>query len=384
MPIDENEYQKIVAQLERDWKTKDLVRLAGVMPKVRAIPTGSDEFDFMIGPRRGIPIRRMTRFYGGESSGKSLMAWNTARHAQNIHIIMDDRYNTLAAIAKDAGDKELAKFYIAERDFYLKTWPDGMDVIYYNVEQQFDVEFVEAAGVNIDKLRVVDDTVIEVVGDTLENMIAVGADMHIIDSTTSAITLEELNMDTSEYRRGLEARRWSLMLRRAKQRFKDNNTGIFISQVRIDQKTQAEYAPGGKYLDHAADLVVHYKAGRKLFLDKNGVLRAPDETEAAKTLSGLKEPDGREVTCQVEKSRVGRPFLTARMRLGFQGMKIDRMFELKEAAVWHGIVEKKNGWYTLPSGKKCNGEAAIRDAIAEDGGLQQQIRETWHAAHAER
>lgn len=383
MPINESEYEKVVAALEKKWKVKDIARLASSMPRVRRIPTGSDEFDWMCGGALGtlgIPINRMTRFYGGESSGKSLMGWNVARHAQNIHIIMDDRYNTLAMLAKEAGNKELAKLYITERDYYLKTWPDGMDVVYYNVEQQFDPDFVQKAGVNLDKLVVLDDTIIETIGEAFENMIMVGADLHIIDSTTSAIPLEEFNMETTEHRRGLEAKRWSLMLRRAKQRFKENNTGLYVSQVRIDQKTNSEYAPGGKYLDHAADLTVHYHRGKWLYLDKNGVLRDSDESQYAKAMSGLKQPDGVEVTCRINKSRVGRPFLTARMRLGFDGMKIDRAYELKEAAVYYGIVKKERGWYTMPDGSKHNGEAAVRDAIAADQDLQEQVRAVWHAS----
>lgn len=378
MPIDENEYEKVVRALEKNWKQKDLVRTGRSMPRIRRVPFGSHEMDFMSGG--GCPVRRMTRFYGGESSSKSQMGWNVVRHAQNIHIVASERYDRLAELAKDSGAKALAKAYIEERDNVLRLWPDGMDVVYYNVEQQFDPEFVEAAGVDIDRLRIVDDTVVETVGEALENLVLAGADFHFIDSTSSAITLEELNMETSEYRRGLEAKRWSLMLRRAKQRFKDNNMGIFVSQVRIDQKTGSEYAPGGKYLDHAADLVIHFKRGKWLFRDKNGVLRDVNESSEAKTMSGLKEPDGVEVQCRVDKSRVCRPFLTSRWRLDYAGMKIDLPYEIKEAAVWYGIIEKSSsgGWYTLPDGTKRNGEAAIRDAIADDPVLRQKVLDTWH------
>lgn len=377
MPINESEYEKVVAAMEKKWRQKDMARRGSEMPRVKRVPTGSPELDFAIG--RGAPVRRMTRLWGGESSGKSLIAWNIARHAQNIHIIVDERYTRLAELTDD---KALKRAYLSERDEYLRLWPNGMDVVYYNVEQQFDPEFVAAAGVDIDRLRIFDDTVIETVGEAVENYIGVGADLHIIDSTTSAIPLEELNMETTEHRRGLEARRWSLMLRRAKQRFQDNNMGIYVSQVRIDQKTNSEYAPGGKYMDHASDLSIQFKIGKWLFLDSKGVLRDSDESAEARSMTGLKEPDGVEVTCRVNKSRVCRPFLTARMRLGYEGMRIDRMYEIKEAAVFYGIVEKssKGGWYTLPDGTKVQGEAAIRDAIADDMELQQQILGRWDEA----
>ena len=380
MPIDEQEFDRMVTALEKDWKHKDLIIRADRAPRVLRCPFGSYEFDFMTGG--GCPVRRMSRFYGGESSSKSQTAWNVARNAQNIHIIVDERYTRFAEEAKERGHKDLAKAYIEDRDRALALWPSGMDIVYYNIEDTFDPQFVEQAGVDLSRVRVVNDTVIEVVGSVLENAIRAGADLHIIDSTTSAIPLDELNMETTEHRRGLEAKRWSLMLRRAKQRFQDNNMGIYISQVRIDQKSNAEYAPGGKYMDHAADIAIHFRQGKWLWRDKNGVLRDKEESAEVNSMSGLKEPDGIELQARVQKSRVCRPFLTARTRIDYTGMKFDLAYEVKEAGVWYGIIEKsaKGGWYTTPDGKKYNGEAAIRDAIAQDDELRLSILDRWDEA----
>lgn len=378
MPLDELLYERVVTAMEKRWKTKDILRRANEYPNILRVPFGSYEMDFLSG--RGCPIKRVTRFWGGESSGKSLVAWSVGRNAQNIHIIASEKYDRLAEFARQDGDKALVKALIAVRDVYLKLWPEGMDICYYNVEQTFDPVFVEAAGIDLNRVKLFDDTVIETVGEGLENMISAGADLHIIDSTTSAIPLDELNMETTEHRRGLEQRRWSLMLRRAKQRMKnfDNAMIIYISQVRIDQKTQSEYPPGGKYMDHAADLSIHFHRGKWLWRDKNGILRDDKESQAVASVSGMKEPDGIEVQCRAVKSRVCRPFLTGRSRLGFVGMKIDMDYELKEAAIFHGIVKQASGWYTVPGlDKKVQGEAGIRSAIAADADLKQRVIDTW-------
>jgi RecA/RadA recombinase len=381
MPVDEAELLKVGERLEKKWDMRDFVRRGSDMPDVWGIPTGSFSFDAMTG-NIGAPIRRWSRYFGGESSAKSLTAWNIAKNAQQYHTIMDAQLLARAEIAKDDGNNMLAKALLRRRDEILKMWPEGMKVVYYNVEQTFDPEFVSAAGVNIDDLIIVESTVIEEVGEALESLLTVGADLHIIDSCSSAIALEELNMDVAESRRGLNPRRWSLMMRRAKKRFQPNHTGIIIDQVRINQQTGSEEPPGGKYLAHASDLSVHFRRGKWLYYDKNGVLR--DNSESEHTMSGMKEADGIEVTARVTKSRVCRPFRTARMRLDFDGMRIDTAYELKEAAIWYGLVEKKTGGnYTLPDGKKVRGEAAIREAILDPrSDLREKVLDAWQEGNA--
>lgn len=154
--------------------------------------------------------------------------------------------------------------------------------------------------------------------------------------------------------------------------------GIIIDQVRINQQTGSEEPPGGKYLAHASDLSVHFKRGRWLHYDRNGVLR-DTQTEGGNSMAGMKEADGMEVTARVTKSRVCRPFRPARLRLDFDGMKIDTAYELKEAAVYYGLVEKKSGGnYTLPDGSNARGEAAIREAVmSPETDLRERVLEAW-------
>lgn len=372
-PIDEAEFLKVGAQIEKKWG-KGTVRNGSDMPSVLHVPSGSYSFDYM--SDGGPPVRRWSRFFGGESSAKSLTSWNIVKNAQNYHIIMDEKLAALAEAAKDMGDKEIAKDYLKKREHVLATWPNGMDVCYYNVEQTYDPDFVAAAGVDIDRLKLSEATVIEEVGDAMEGFLHAGVDLHVIDSCSSAIPLQELNMDVTEQRRGLSAKQWGLIMRRAKKRFQPNNMGIIIDQVRINQQTGAEEAPGGKYLDHASDLTVHFRRGKWLYYDNKGVLR--DNAESGETMTGMKEADGIEITARVSKSRVCRPFRTARMRIDFDGMEIDQGYELKEAAVWYGVVNKKGGgYYDLPNGETVRGEAAIREAVSGDIELKEKIIKVW-------
>ena len=76
----------------------------------------------------------------------------------------------------------------------------------------------------------------------------------------------------------------------------------------------------------------------------------------------------------MEKSRVCRPFRSARVRIDFRDMQYDLGFELSKAAVFFGIVERNGAWFTVPNGEKYQGEKKLRQAILEDEGLQAEIR----------
>jgi recombination protein RecA len=263
----------------------------------------------------------------------------------------------------------------------LSRFPEGLSCVYYNVEQQFDKVFVERQGVNVDDLTIVDTTAIEEVGENLENLVPV-ANVHVIDSCSSGIALAELNMEVEEQRRGVSAKQWGLMLRRASKRFTPDNMGIIVDQVRINQRTGSEEPPGGKYLEHTSSMTVHFKRGTWLYKDKDGYLT--DDADTIRTLSGAKEPDGLEFQARVDKSRVGRPFRTARMRLDFDGMGYDIPFEQITAAIHYGVVRKNGSWYyTLDDDgedvQSFHGTKKLRAHLEENEQLQQKIMDVWRS-----
>lgn len=379
MPVDPSKYDSVTAKLKRDWG-RTVARKGSDYGKVFRIPTGSPEIDWATygWPIGGVPIGRFTRGYGDYSTGKSMLVWNVIKNAQNIHHIYRERYETLAMIALASGDKTLADTLEEELATFLARFPDGMECAYYDVEGVYHKDYVANAGVDVDRLNVVDGTEIEFICDTIESTLG-SCHVHAIDSTTAASPIRLLESDATDEVRGADAARWKDGFRKVEHKFdKEENTLIYVSQVSVIQRgprSGADQPVGGKKLNFSSSMSLEFKKGAWLYRDKNGVL--VDKDQSADTISGLKEPDGIEMTVRVAKSRVSPPFRTARARVDFSNMRFDVGYELLQAALFFGLMEKtSNGFYYAldesgeRSGSSLHGYAKAREYIMGDAAFR--------------
>lgn len=333
MSVHPDDYDEVVARINRRYEG-DLRRGSEIENPPR-ISTGSLELD--AATTGGIPVGRFSRFYGGYSSTKTLTALNVIANAQRM----------------------------------------GMKCAYYNVEKQFDPDFSrDAIGVDIDTLTLVEGTTIEEIGDKMEALLGV-VHVHVLDSCSYAVSEDELDADIRDWRPGIAARAWGKVFRRLNDRFDHfENTVILIDQVRTNFKTGSEEAPGGRILDHQSSMTIHFRKGGWLYRNENGWL--DDKAKINKGKSGQAEPSGVEIKARVEKSRVGRPLLTATLRWDLDRLEFDRTFELMKAAKYYKVVEQRGAYfYYTPEGKKepkrFQGEKALREFVQEDSSIQDEI-----------
>ena len=337
MTVEAEGFDAVVAKLGKDYEA--LVRPGDTYDNPERISTGSPALDWATGG--GVPRGRRTRFFGPYSSAKSLTALNIIREAQKM----------------------------------------GLLCVYYNIEGQYHEGFVQNLGIDISKLKVVESRRIEEVGRICESLLGV-AHVHVFDSATKAVPMDALAADVDEWQRGLKARVWNKVWDRLSDRMDyTENSIIAIDQVRVDQKTQAEYAPGGKGMEHEYDLTVQFKRGKWLYRDAKGFLHEKEGAGAIEAMSGAKTPDGYEVLARVIKSRVGRPFRPALIRVDYQNGHFDTLFELQRAAVNLGILrDKGSGRFELdiPGSKqpmKFHGQGAFKEFLRGDVSLQEEIEE---------
>ena len=138
-------------------------------------------------------------------------------------------------------------------------------------------------------------------------------------------------------------------------------------------------------MEFKSDLSLHFIKGSWLFYDDYGHLEKNDKIkEKSKNglgPSGTKEADGIEVLVRVSKSRVCRPFRSARLRLDLHTYEFDRTFELIDAARFFdvnggvalrtkqpAIAEKSGSWYKIGD-QNVQGAFGIRTMISSDPGL---------------
>ena len=376
MPVDPSKFDAATKKLKTEWK-RDLWRNGSSYPDILKIPTGSYELDWAT--YGGFPVGRWTRLWGSESTAKSLVTWNVVRNAQQIHTISQSRY---AQLIEEAPNKKAKDILKRELEDILKRFPNGMKVAYYDVEGTYHPVWVKSAGVNTDDLEIMEGRIIEQIGDALaETMDSVH--LHVIDSTTAASALRVLEGDVTQENRGVDAARWQEMFKRAEARFDTSeNMVVYISQARMVQSgptAGSEQPPGGRKMAFSSSLTLHMKKSSQLYRSEKGILMEKDQGNA--TISGMKEPDGVEVTARVVKSKTSPPFRTARMRLDFTGMKYDLGYELAEAGRFFGYVKDSGSWRYIAdpvsgevSDTKFQGEAGLRHYLAENEELSEKIR----------
>jgi recombination protein RecA len=329
--------EEALALIERE-HGKGTVRMGNEYDHPARISTGSLMLDAIT--HGGIPIGRWSRFYGGRSSGKSLMCWNVIREAQKM----------------------------------------GMTVAYHNVEGQYDPRLVEAMGIDTSKLVVFEGTIIEDVCIRLRRTFS-AINLHVIDSCSNASSMMGINAEPGTYTRGDKAQAWMLGFQKAAEYFREDNAVIYCDHIRMSQTSPgAVYAPGGTFMEHHASLILKFDKGGWLFYDKDGFLHDSENDSQRDTLTGRKEPDGFEVKITVEKSRVCPPNKTSVhwMDLGrlLHGSPLDLAFEYQVAMQWLRMTEDSGSYFTVPGYEgRLHGRPALRKVLRGDLTLQEEIRD---------
>lgn len=317
----------------------------------------------------GIPLGAVTRIYGTPSAGKTQLAYWIMRAAQKL----------------------------------------DLSVCYWNVEGQFDEEYVNSIGIDTSKLVLRDTDIIENISEEMEILLA-SVHVHVIDSASFATSLEQLAAKPADWRqqRGIHAAAWKSAIGRIHHRMdKAENAVIVIDHEVMDQ--QGHSAPlSGQRMAFRSDLSIQVSRGSWLFYDQHGELVTNDELKEKSKFgvaaAGTKEADGSEITIRIPKSRVCRPLRTGKMRLDLHKMRFDAAFELAEHAKYldrwgypahrsgeHPLAPAHGTWYWLPGwvedkrrketgwswdekdAFKAHGMRGLRTAIADDPRLQEMI-----------
>lgn len=299
-PVDPSLLDRDMAVI-RERRGADAIHWGHEEPPVERIPLTSPSLMRISSDREGhggIPIGRVTRLWGSSGSGKSHVSWMIIRAAQEL---------------------------VTER------FPSGLLCCYWNIEKQYDRVHTAALGVDTEKLLIQETTITEDVGRELELLLG-SRHLHVLDSASFAVSQDELNSDTGDWHRGLDARVWKKVINRVHNRMdRHENVVVLIDHAGTNQLTHTEHALGGARMEFRSDLSIHFVQGSWLFYDDDGRLekgdKIKDKSKNGLGPVGMKEADGIEVVVRVNKARVCRPFRSARMRLDLNTFRFDRTFD---------------------------------------------------------
>lgn len=244
----------------------------------------------------GLPVGRITEFYGEEQSGKSLISLLAIGQAQKA----------------------------------------GKTCMLVDAEQAFNPAWAEKLGVDPSKLIILDNNVVEPIFDIIENYAKQKVvDLIVIDSIASLISNDELESELGAAKYASVALALSRVFRRVIPVLSANDVSlILINQVRDDLSgayVKQVKTPGGRIIKHSAST--------RIKIDK-----APNGKH-------IKEGDkvtGVETQCQVMKHRGGANFRVANFRIDYE-KGLDKEYDLGVLLLSKEQIVQSGAWFTIPA-----------------------------------
>ena len=306
-----------LGKLEKSYGKGVVMKLgARVVEDIEAIPTGSIGLDLALGIG-GYPRGRVVEIYGPESSGKTTLA---------IHAI--------AEVQKQGG---IAAFIDAEH--------------------AFDAAYAKNLGVDVDNLYISQPDNGEQALEIADHLISSGAvDLVVIDSVAALTPKSEIEGEMGDSKMGLHARLMSQALRKLTATIsKTKCTVIFINQIRMKIGVMfgnPETTTGGNALKFYSSVRLDI---RRIGAIKNG-----------------EDIVGNRTRVKVVKNKVAPPFRKVEFDIMF-GKGISRSGEVLDKAVDLDVVNKSGSWFTYGDTKLGQGRDAVKQMIADNPELSEEI-----------
>ncbi|NPA80337.1 MAG: recombinase RecA [Thermotogae bacterium] len=286
--------------------------------RIDAIPTGSLALDAAIGVG-GYPRGRIVEIYGAESSGKTTLALMAIAEAQKL----------------------------------------GGTALFIDAEHAFNEPYAQALGINTkENFLVSQPDYGEQALDIASQFIRTGAvDIVVIDSVAALVPKAELEGTIEDQQMGLQARLMSKALRMlAAEVSKTNAVVIFINQIREKIGVMfgnPETTPGGRALKFFASVRLEVRRGESIRDKDNRII-------------------GHMLKIKVVKNKVAPPYREALVPLIY-GKGVDRVGEVFDIAVSHGIIKKSGSWYSYEGTQLGQGRERALETLRENEDLYAEI-----------
>ena len=286
----------------------------------------------------GIPVGKITEFYGEEHGGKTTTALDIVANYQQSG---DDR-----------------------------------DVLYVDAENTLDVEWAEKIGVNVNKMYILQpksqsaEEIFQIICDSVDTG-EVG--LWVLDSIGALMSSQELEKTMEDKTYGGIAKPLTLFGKKIEMLMQRHKcTGIGINQIREDlNSTWGGIAtPGGKAWKHFCAVRMQFSRGK--FIDEKG----NELTRSAEN------PVGNIVMMSMTKNKTCPPV----RRTGFYTINytygIDYLRDLIEVAIKYDIIRKSGAWFDIVDTEtgeilegKIHGQASVYAKLEEEQELLSRVEE---------
>lgn len=286
----------------------------------------------------GIPVHKITEFYGEEHGGKTTTALDIVANYQQME--------------------------------------DAKDVLYVDAENSLDVEWARKIGVDVDRMYILhpEEESAEDIFTIICNAVESGeTGLWVLDSIGVLLSKQELEKEIDEKTYGgisLPLTRFGKLIVGLMPKY--DSTGIAINQLREDMQSQwgGTKTPGGRAWRHYCSVRLEFRRGK--FLDEKG-----NELTRAAT-----SPVGNEVIMSMTKNKTCPPTRRVGQYTINYDFGIDYLKDLVDVAITYEIIDKNGAWFTIidtDSGEvladKIQGQANVYAYLEEHEDVLSKVEE---------
>lgn len=286
----------------------------------------------------GLPVGKITEFYGEEHGGKTTSALDIVANYQKL--------------------------------------PDARETLYVDAENTLDVEWAKKIGVDVEKLILIQpksqsaEEIFQIICDAVDTG-EVG--LWVLDSIGALMSSQELDKSLEDKTYGGISKPLTLFGKKIEMLMQRHKcTGIGINQIREDLNSQwgGTTTPGGKAWKHFCAVRLQFSRGK--FVDDKG----------NELTRNAENPAGNIVLMSMTKNKTCPPtrrtgFYTLRYDIG-----IDYLKDLVDVAIKYGIVDKHGAWFDfidIDTGEvllgKVQGQANVYAQLESDDALLKRVRQ---------
>lgn len=330
-----------MAELNKKFKAQIINQGTDII-EVAKIPFSSPTANWMT--YGGIPVGKITEFFGGEGGGKTTSALDICANAQKKfnEVFEQHREKVLDEIEqlkeKDTKEsKKKADKLMSDLMEYVERGPRV--VVYIDAEQTLDVQWAQLLGVDTEAMILVrpqEQTAEQVLQIAIDLISTGDVGLCVLDSIPMLVSQNIFNEDMDKKSYGGISQALTVFCSKVTPHLTQQQCAfIGINQIREDLASMYNTVstPGGKMWKHACSLRLRFR--KDTLLDMNN----------GELTSRAENPAGNRVGIEIAKTKVCKPD----RRIGYYTLNytegIDVLADIITVALQYRILKQGGSWY---------------------------------------
>lgn len=330
-----------MAEINKKFKAQIINQGTDII-EVAKIPFSSPTANWMT--YGGIPVGKITEFFGGEGGGKTTSALDICANAQKKfnEVFEQHREKVLDEIeqlkAKDTKDsKKKADKLMSDLMEYVERGPRV--VVYIDAEQTLDVQWAQLLGVDTEAMILVrpqEQTAEQILQIAIDLISTGDVGLCVLDSIPMLVSQNIFNEDMDKKSYGGISQALTVFCSKVTPHLTQQQCAfIGINQIREDLASMYNTVstPGGKMWKHACSLRLRFR--KDTLLDMNN----------GELTSRAENPAGNRVGIEIAKTKVCKPD----RRIGYYTLNytegIDVLADIITVALQYRILKQGGSWY---------------------------------------